>query len=67
MEICATDPFTLMRYLLTVPVTLSTHARYQTARICIPAGWLRWWRLFIDLFVPKRKPGRPVADAVDTG
>lgn len=57
----------LIRYLLTVPVTVSTHARYETARICIPAGWLRWWRLYIDRWIPKRKPGRPVADALDTG
>jgi hypothetical protein len=58
---------TLIRYLLTVPVTVSTHARYEVARICIPAGWLRWWRLFVDQWVPKRKPGRPVTEAVDTG
>lgn len=58
---------TLIRYLLTVPVTVGTHARYESARICIPAGWLRWWRLFVDQWVPKRKPGRPVAEAVDTG
>lgn len=57
---------TIIRYLLTVPVTVSTHARYEVARICIPAGWLRWWRLFVDQWVPKRKPGRPVAEAVDT-
>jgi hypothetical protein len=58
---------TIIRYLLTVPVTVSTHARYEVARICIPAGWLRWWRLFVDQWVPKRKPGRPVAEAVDAG
>lgn len=58
---------TIIRHLLTVPVTVSTHARYEVARICIPAGWLRWWRLFVDQWVPKRKPGRPVAEAVDTG
>lgn len=57
----------LIRYLLTVPVTVSTHARYQKARICIPAGWLRWWRLFMDQWIPKRKAGRPLAEAVDTG
>src|SRR5438105_2906816 len=57
---------TLIRHLLTLPVTVSTHARYDVARLCIPAGWLRWWRLFIDQWVPKRKPGRPVAEAVDT-
>ncbi len=57
---------TLIRYLLTVPVSVSTHARYEVARICIPAGWLRWWKLFIDQWVPKRKPGRPVIQAVDS-
>jgi hypothetical protein len=57
---------TLIRYLLTVPVSVSTHARYAVARICIPAGWLRWWRLFVEQWVPKRKPGRPVTEAVDS-
>ena len=56
---------TLIRYLLTVPVTVSTHARYEMARICVPAGWLRWWRLFVDQWVPKRKPGRPALEVVD--
>lgn len=58
---------TMIRYLLTVPVSVSAHARYAVARICIPAGWLRWWRLFIDQWVPKRKPGRPVVEQVDSG
>ena len=57
---------TLIRYLLTVPVTVSTHARYEMARICVPAGWLRWWRLFVDQWVPKRKPGRPALEMVDS-
>lgn len=57
---------TLIRYLLTVPVTVSSHARYEVARICIPAGWLRWWRLFVDKWVPKRKPGRPALEVVDS-
>ena len=57
---------TLIRYLLTVPVSISTHARYEVARICIPAGWLRWWRLFVDQWVPKRKPGRPALEVVDS-
>ena len=56
----------LIRYLLTVPVTVSTHARYQVARICIPAGWLRWWRLFVGQWLPKRKAGRPIVEVVDT-
>jgi hypothetical protein len=57
---------TLIRFVLTLPVSLSTHARYDVARICIPAGWLRWWRLFVDQWLPKRKPGRPVDEAVDS-
>jgi len=57
---------TIIRHLLTVPVTVSTHARYEVARICIPAGWLRWWRLFVEQWVPKRKPGRPVKETVDS-
>jgi len=57
---------TIIRRLLTVPVSVSTHARYDVARICIPAGWLRWWRLFVDQWVPKRKAGRPVMEAVDS-
>lgn len=57
---------TLMRYLLTVPVSVSTHARYNVARICVPTGWLRWWRLFVDQWVPKRKPGRPMLEEVDS-
>jgi hypothetical protein len=57
---------TMIRHLLTLPVTVSTHARYDVARICIPAGWLRWWRLFVDRWVPKRKSGRPVVEIVDS-
>jgi len=57
---------TTIRHLLTLPVTVSTHARYDVARICIPAGWLRWWRLFVDQWVPKRKSGRPIVEVVDS-
>jgi hypothetical protein len=57
---------TLIRYLLTVPASVSTHARFKVARVCIPTGWLRWWRLFIDRWVPKRKAGRPVIETVDS-
>lgn len=57
---------TLIRHLLTVPVTVSTHARSVVARICVPAGWMRWWRLFLDQWLPKRKPGHPRFEAVDT-
>jgi hypothetical protein len=57
---------TTIRHFLTLPVTVSTHARYDVARICIPAGGLRWWRLFVDQWVPKRKTGRPVVEEVDS-
>jgi hypothetical protein len=57
---------TIIRHLLTLPVTVSTHARYDVARLCIPAGWMRWWRLFVDQWVPKRKSGRPVVELVDS-
>lgn len=57
---------TIIRHLLTVPVSVSTHARFKVARICIPSGWLRWWRLFVDQWMPKRKSGRPKVEVVDT-
>lgn len=57
---------TIIRHLLTLPVSVSTHARYQMARICIPSGWMRWWRLFLDKWLPKRKAGRPVEEVVDS-
>jgi hypothetical protein len=57
---------TIIRHLLTVPVTISTHARYTVAHICVPFGWMRWWRLFLDQWLPKRKAGRPVMEVVDS-
>jgi hypothetical protein len=56
----------IIRHLLTVPVTVSTHARYTVAHICVPTGWMRWWRLFLDKWLPKRKAGRPVLQVVDS-
>ena len=56
----------IIRHLLTVPVSVSMHARYTVARICVPSGWMRWWRLFLDRWLPKRKAGRPVLEVVDT-
>lgn len=53
---------TIIRQLLTLPVSVSRHARYQTARVCIPAGWLRWWRLFVAEWLPRRKPGHPTKE-----
>jgi len=40
--------------------------RSKVARICIPAGWMRWWRLFLDKWVPKSKAGRPMMELVDS-
>ena len=57
---------TIIRHLLTVPVTVSRHARYERAKICIPAGWMKWWRLYFQNWVPKRKGGRPSSEEVDS-
>ncbi len=40
--------------------------RYRVAKVCVGAGWLRWWRLFVGRFVPKRKVGRAVVEVVDS-
>lgn len=48
---------TIIRFLLTTPATQITHANRKRLRICVPAGMLRWWRLFLPRFVPKRKRG----------
>jgi hypothetical protein len=50
-------PRSIIRNLLTVPVKVSMHARYRRATICIPAGWMRWWRLFLQDHGPKRTHG----------
>jgi hypothetical protein len=57
---------TIIRHLLTLPVSVSRHARYEVAHIGVPAGWLRWWRLFVDKWLPRRKAGRPVVEVVDS-
>jgi len=57
---------TIVRNLLTVPVVVSRHARYLRARVCVPAGWLRWWRLYFARWVPKRGIGRPMFELVDS-
>lgn len=50
-------PRTMIRNLLTVPVKISCHARKVQATICVPAGWMRWWRLFLQDHGPKRTHG----------
>ena len=48
---------TIIRHLLTVPATVVSHANRHRLKICLPAGWMRWWRLFLMSFVPRRKRG----------
>jgi len=48
---------TIIRNLLTVPATLVCHANRRKLRICLPAGMMRWWRLFLATCVPRRKQG----------
>ena len=50
-------PCTIIRNLLTVPVKVGMHARYCRATICIPAGGMRWWKLFLQDHGPKRTHG----------
>ncbi|MBQ9345377.1 MAG: hypothetical protein IJT88_09220 [Kiritimatiellae bacterium] len=39
------------------------HANRLRLKVCVPAGLLRWWRLFVQNHLPKRKRGeRPVED-----
>jgi hypothetical protein len=57
----------IIRYLLTVPVTVSRHARFVTATICIAAGWMKWFRAFVEQWLPKRKPGRPSQEELESG
>jgi hypothetical protein len=54
---------TITRHLLTVPATQVSHANRRRLRICVPAGMLRWWRLFLTRFVPRRKRGEGVDEA----
>jgi Transposase DDE domain group 1 len=50
-------PKTIIRNLLIVPVKVSTHARRRVATLCVPAGWMRWWRVFLQDHGPKRTHG----------
>lgn len=53
----------IIRHLLTVPATLVCHANRRRLRICLPAGMMRWWRLFLARLAPRRKPGEGVEEA----
>ena len=54
---------TIIRHLLTVPASQITHANRRRLRICVPAGMLRWWRLFLEQYVPRRKRGESLDEA----
>jgi hypothetical protein len=47
----------IIRHLLTIPATAVAHANRHALKLCIPAGWLKWWRLFMTKFIPRRKRG----------
>lgn len=54
---------TIIRNVLTVPATQIVHANRLKLKVCVPAGLLRWWRLFVQHFIPRRKRGeRPLED-----
>lgn len=53
----------IIRHLLTIPATVVSHANRRRLKICVPAGWLRWWRLFLSRFVPRRKRGEGTDEA----
>lgn len=50
---------TLIRFWLTAPVKISSHAHRQRARIFVPKHAMRWWKIFLQEHYPKRKPGWP--------
>jgi hypothetical protein len=52
----------IIRFWLTVPVKISSHAHRIRARLFVPKASLRWWRLFLEEHYPKRKPGRPLGE-----
>ena len=54
---------TIIRHLLTIPATQVIHANRRKLRLCVPAGLMRWWRLFLARFVPRRKRGESVDEA----
>lgn len=49
----------LIRWWMTVPVKLSTHAHRTSARYFVPKATLTWWRVILGKVWPKRPRGRP--------
>jgi len=44
---------TLIRHLLLVPVELTRHARQIKAALYLPAGWIAWWRGYLEQWLPR--------------
>lgn len=44
---------TLVRHLPLIPVELKRHARQVKACLNAPAGWVNWWRGFLQEFLPQ--------------
>jgi hypothetical protein len=44
---------TRVRHLLLIPVELKRHARQIKACLYAPAGWVNWWRGFLQEFLPQ--------------
>ena len=53
----------IILHLVTIPVSVSTHANYRIATVCVARGWVPWVRRFISLHFPRRAPGRPKDDS----
>ena len=57
---------TIIRNVMTVPATQIRHANRLKLKVCVPAGLLRWWRLYVLKYIPKRKRGeRPREDVAE--
>ncbi len=54
---------TIIRNLLTIPAVQVIHANRRVLKLCIPAGWIQWWRVFLGNFVPKRKRGETTEES----
>jgi hypothetical protein len=44
---------TLVRHLLLIPVEVKRHARQLKACLYVPAGWVAWWRGFLNQLLPR--------------
>jgi hypothetical protein len=44
---------TLLRHLLMIPVEIKRHARQLKACLYAPAGWVAWWRGFLEALLPR--------------